>query len=340
MDYSDFADIDRELEDLGSVPAHLSRIVALYGGWGLELDEVDETLEAIVGSETTGGFPVSSESAPVEVAETGPVLEIQDEPEAEVIAGNPEEVFQDDIDDNVAKEVFVEAESQGLIQRVSESPEVSVSYETPSDDEAEQIEYANVLPEELTPIDQNVLDLEAAAESGRHSFAEFVDESDQDFNASSDQSVSADAKEPTAAEREFDAVYFHDSEEELPATEELRAYRDPEIGLDDEGTFTSERPSEDRSRERSPFRDSEYKRLLELELDPSDFPQSEPPSKPPPADNAAADDELEALDDDDIVEIEDEDVEIGEDTGGVVVTVDEADDQDEIIEVIDDDFHR
>jgi hypothetical protein len=127
----------------------------------------------------------------------------------------------------------------------------------------------------------------------------------------------------------------------LPATEELRAYRDPGFEqYNEEARFASERPSEERMKERSPFRDSEYKRLLELELDPSDFPQSEPPSKPQPAGDAALDNELEALDDDDIVEIEDEDIEIGDGAGDVIVTVDDPEGQDEIVEVIDDDLHR
>lgn len=342
MNDSDLADIDRELEELGSVPAHLSRIVARYGGWGLELDEVDETLEAMDQIEAVAGYPASSEIAAVEAADTASSLEFQDEPEEEVVAGDPGEVFQDDIDEKIAQEIFVEAESQGLIQRASEPPEVSVSYETFNEEEPEPTEYANVLPEELTPIDQDVLDLEAPVVSDRRSFAEFVDDNGQQFVSSSDQSENVEViDQPIVAEREFDAVYFDESEEELPATEELRAYRDREFEHPEEdATFASEAPSEERVRERNPFRDSEYKRLLELELDPSDFPQSEPPSRPPPVADTAEDAALEALDDDDIVEIADEDIEIGDDSGSVIVTVDETEGQDEIVEVVDDEFRR
>jgi len=339
MDYSDLADIDQELENLGSVPANLSRIVARYGGWGLELDEVDETLETLDGSATLGEYPASGENESVEFGEVEPVSEVQDEPEAEVITDDPFEVFQDDVDDSVAQNVFVEAESHGLIQQASEPPEVSVSDEAPSEDEPEQVEYSAVLPEELTPIDEDVLDLRVAAESDRHSFAEFVDESSQEFIASSDQTTREDgAEQAPPAHREFDAVYFHDSEEDLPATEELRAFRDSDFDrYSDEAALTFERPSQERIQERSPFRDSEYKRLLELELDPSDFPQSEPTSGPPAADDLAEEAEFEALDDDDIVEIEDDDIEIGDQTEGATATEDDAEVQGEIVEVNEDD---
>lgn len=391
MEYSDLADIDRELEDLGSVPASLSRIVARYGGWGLELDEVDETLETLNGSLTSGEYTASVETESVEFGKVESVSEVQEEPEAEAIADAPYEVFQDDIDESVAQEVFVEAESHGLIQQASEPSEVFVSDEAPSDteshgliqqaseppevfvsdeapgedefrelieqaseppevsisdeasgeDELEQVEYRPVLPEELTPIEDDVLDLKAASEPDRHSFAEFVIENGREFIPSSDQTTREYSSEQTpSAQQEFDAVYFHESEEDLPATEELRAHREPEFDqYRDEVAFASQRPSQESAGERNPFRDSEYKRLLDLELDPSDFPQSEPTSGSLPMDDLAEEAEFEALDDDDIVEIEDEDMEIDDENEGATVTVEDAEVQDEIVEVNEDDPH-
>ncbi|MBN1655419.1 MAG: hypothetical protein JXA30_16760 [Deltaproteobacteria bacterium] len=336
MVHRDFSDIDRELENLGIVPSHLSRIVARYGGWGLDLDEVDESLAGLAQSAALGTSPQPISTEQGDARGIAPQLEFQEEPEAEVTAGDAREVFQDDIDDSVAEAFFVEAESPGLIQRPGFSFEQRSS-ETTDAERSERVEYVDVLAEELTPVDPEVLEIKASSESGRHSFAEFVQESSEELTISNDRaSVPEPPDQTETGQPEYESVYFSESEEELPATEERRAYLEEGFGEEeDELTFAVNRLSEERVQARNSFRDSEYKRLLDLELDPSDFPQSEPSSKPPSERVGEA--EFEALEDDDIVELADDDIEVAGETVNPTVETEQVNSHEGVVDLVDDD---
>jgi hypothetical protein len=329
----DLIDIDRDLDSLGEVPAQLSQIIARYGAVGLDIDEVDGSLKRLVEKKEIIHYSTLNGFAP---------------PDAEEI-----EVFHDDVDERVARPVFIKAESRGLIQRTSAIPVKPEQGESDNPDEQAEVEYVEVSTEELSAAGDDLAFVKHS-QSDKQDVVEFVDDASREFGFPSDGVSAEDEAEqrrkarmeledairgfasdpflgndeaeqrrktkidleqvirgfddgtPKLDATDFDAVYTSDIEGQVSSTDESRSHGDDEPSRENSRSSHPGRVD----RDRNPFRDSEYKRLLDLELDPSEFPQSEPPSRrssmPAPVAEAQPA-EIEALDDDDLVEIPDDD---------------------------------